>query len=606
MNSIDHSRVHLHSGFWLEKAELNRKITIRAVYEQFARTGRLRAFDMNWREGEENRPHIFWDSDVAKWMEGAAYSLAQHPDTELEAQLDALIEKIRCHQGADGYFNTYFTALAPAERFRNRDNHELYCAGHLIEAAIACDAIGKPVLLSCMKQYVAYIRRVFMEEKSAGFSSPGHEEIELALLRLYRHTGEPQYRELAEHFIHIRGTAADSCDPRFRPAFYDPDHSTHNQSHRPVREQTEAVGHAVRALYLYTGMAMLAKETDDTALLETCRTLYTDITRRKMYVSGGVGSTHIGEAFTNPYDLPNDTAYAETCAAIALVLFCRAMLENEPDGRYADTMERALYNGVLSGLSLDGRRFFYVNALEINRNEHFQNPFGAPHFPLTQRPEIFSCSCCPPNLNRLLASVGGYLFGREGDVLYVHQYAAATLQDGALHATVETAYPLSGQIRITAAGAGTVALRIPAWCTDFRLNHPYTQKNGYAYIRNDGSPIELALDLTPRAVFADSRVARDAYRLCIQRGPVVYCAEEVDNGDGLHRFSVAPSFGWKETAEYFGGLPALQIEAYRLADSEPYTTAAPARERVSLRLIPYNAFANRGESDMRVWFPAAL
>lgn len=599
MQSIDFGKVELQSGYWFKKEKLNREITINAVYEQFEASGRIRAFDCNWREGQENRPHIFWDSDVAKWMEGAAYILAHHPDAELEKKLDTLIEKIRIHQGSDGYFNIYFMAVEPAMRFHNRDCHELYCAGHLIEAAIACDEIGKPVLLECMKKYVSYIHRVFVEEKSVAFASPGHEEIELALVRLYRYTGEQAYLQLAAHFINIRGTENDvDGNGRYRQEI---------QCHVPVRKQEEAVGHAVRALYLYTGMAMLAKETEDTELLNVCRTLFENISDKKMYVTGGVGSTHIGEAFTNAFDLPNDTAYAETCASIALMFFCRAMLENEPDGKYADVIERAFYNGVLSGISLDGKQFFYENALEINLNEHFESEYGKPRFPITQRPEIFSCSCCPPNLNRLLPSLGGYLFGLDNDVLYVNQYASAQMTDGNISCTVKTDYPVSGNISVTASGVEKIALRIPEWCGAFQMNKPYEMKNGYAIFQNDGTPVTLELDMTPHAVFADSRVARDAYKLCIMRGPVVYCAEAVDNGEELHRFSIAPDFSWSEKRDTVSDLPELDISAFRLQDSKKlYSTNVPRRESAALHLIPYSSFANRGESDMRIWFHAVL
>ena len=597
MQIIDFDKVELGSGYWFEKEKLNREVTIGAVYDQFAKSGRIKAFDFDWTEGTEGKPHIFWDSDVAKWMEGAAYILAKSPDAVLEARLDTLIEKIRQHQCADGYFNIYYTVVEPNGRFTDRSRHELYCAGHLIEAAIACDLIGKPVLLECMKKYVDYIYRVFVEERTAAFATPGHEEIELALLRLYRHTGGRRYLELAAHFINTRGTSGDF-----------PKNEAYNQSHLPVREQREAVGHAVRAVYLYTGMAMLARETGDTELLSACRALFDDITGRKMYVSGGIGSTRIGEAFTNAYDLPNDTSYAETCASIAMMFFCRAMLENEDDARYADVIEREVYNGVLSGLSLDGRRFFYENALEINLNEHFIGDRGKPRFPITQRPEIFGCSCCPPNINRLLPSLGGYIFGRGEGVLYINQYTSASLADGGISCAVKTDYPNEGRISVTVSGVGTVALRIPGWCDLFSLNKEYDMRSGYAYVKVDGEPIELGLSLTPRAVFASSDVARDAYRLCVMRGPVLYCAEGIDNAYGLHRYSIAPGFNYCECrSSVASGLMELDVDAQVLVcEGDLYTSRAPSKDSAILHMIPYNAFANRGETDMRVWFAAGI
>ena len=599
--------VELEPGYWFSKEKLNREVTINSVYEQFSQSGRIKAFNFDWREGEPQKPHIYWDSDVAKWMEGAAYSLKKHPDKALEAKVDSLIEKIAEHQGADGYFNIYFTVIDPSKRFTGRDNHELYCAGHLIEAAIACDEIGKPQLLETMKKYVAYIEKVFLLEKSAYFASPGHEEIELALLRMYRHTKDAQCLRLAKYFIDVRGTendfagkTPDSTEPPRAPL------SKYSQSHLPVRRQTEAVGHCVRALYLYTGMAMLAKETNDRELLDACRALFYDITNKKMYITGGVGSTHIGEAFTNAYDLPHDIAYAETCAAIALMFFCRAMLENEPNAVYADTLERAFYNGVLSGLSLGGNRFFYENALEINLNEHFNNGFGAPRFPITQRPELFGCSCCPPNLNRLLSSLGGYLFSLGGDTLFIHEYTASRLSENGVTCTVKTEYPVKGEITVTAENVKTVALRIPSWCEKYEISRPYELKDGYAYIENDGSEIRLSLDVTPRAVFSNRLISRDAYKLAVMRGPVVYCAEAIDN-EALQTVCLPQKITAEETLCQDCGLPKLTVDAYILqSDSDaPYKNYPDALQKTKLHLIPYSAFANRGECDMRVWFSMA-
>ena len=596
MKSIDFGHVTLDPGYWLDKEILNRKITINSVYEQFDETGRIKAFDCSYREGEENRPHYFWDSDVAKWMEGAAYILSRHQDARLEERLDSLISKIKLHQGYDGYFNIYFTAVEPSMRFQKRSNHELYCAGHLIEAAIACDQIGKPDLLACMKKYIAYIHQIFVVEKSAAFSSPGHEEIELALVRLSRYTKDSFYLDLAAHFINMRGTAEDVQD-----------HFEHNQSHLPVREQEEAVGHAVRALYLYTGMAMLAKDTQDNTLLAACRTLFEDIISRKMYVTGGVGSTSIGESFTNPFDLPNDTAYAETCAAIAMMFFGRALSENEPDSRYADVIERAFYNNVLSGISLDGKRFFYENTLEINLNEHFENDYGKPRYPITLRPEIFGCSCCPPNLNRLLSSLGGYLFGLEDDTLYIHQYTAAHMEQDSVSCTMKTRYPMDGEVSLTASGVSVLALRIPGWCSSFQCSHPYEMKHGYACIKNDGATVTISFDMRPKAVFANSHAARDTYKLCVMRGPVVYCAEAIDNQNELYRYSVSPDFTWKVNFNTASGLPELDISAYYLEDNASlYFQSIPVKTEASLHLIPYSSFANRAEYDMAVWLHALI
>lgn len=609
MKSIDFRKVKLKGGFMKDKQELNRKITVNAVYEKFSETGRIGSLDFNYREGNDGRPHIYWDSDIAKWMEGAAYILSEHDEPELEKKLDSIIEKICAHQCADGYFNTYFTSICPARRFSERDWHELYCAGHLIEAAIACDMIGKGALLECMKKYIDLIRRVFVEEKSAKFASPGHEEIEIALLRLYRYTGKREYLDLAAHFINIRGTAGDYVHGEKDSVTGYPDHVRHNQSHLPVREQQEAVGHAVRAVYLYTSMAMLARDTGEKALLDACDTLYRSITREKMYVTGGIGSTCHGESFTNPYHLPPEQAYTETCASIGLMFFARAMSENEENGIYADTVERAFYNGVISGLSSDGRKFFYKNPLEIDLNEHFTTEFGAPRWPDTRRSEVFRCSCCPPNLTRLLPALGGYIFSLDDDrsVLYINQYTDCEMHDSDISCVIETDYPASGIIKIKAAGTARTAVRIPAWCTGYRLSVPHEIRNGYAFIDCEHREFELELDISPRLVYADSRAARLAGRACIARGPIIYCAEGIDNGEELHRFILPREITFKEIHNGGEKLPQLEVGAYRLCDSDGlYFSRAPQKESAQLRLIPFHEFANREESNMRVFFTAEM
>ncbi len=595
MKICTYDKVTLTEGYLFDKEELNRKITIGAVYDRFDETGRVGAFDCTWREGDDLRPHHFWDSDVAKWMEGASYILQKHDAPDLQEKIEKIIAKIKKNQDKDGYFNSFFMTVMPDARLTDRDKHELYCAGHLIEAAVAyAEATGREEFLHLMERYADYIYRVFVKKDpalvQAKFTTPGHEEIELALLRLYAYTRNPKHLELAEFFLNNRGVAEEDWK------------SDYNQSHLPVREQTEAVGHAVRALYLYCGMASLAKETGDEALVKACKALWEDLTQRKMYVTGAFGSTCIGETFTAPYDLPMDTAYAETCAAIAMMLLGNRMLELENDARYADMVERSLYNGMLAGISLDGKAFFYENPLEINLSERFENRWGKRKLAITQRVECFRCSCCPPNLNRILSSLGNYIYGTDGDTLYVNQYTASTLADGGVTAEQRTDYPRSGAVRLRAEGVKTVALRIPGWCEKFTVNRPYTMKNGYAMVANEGE-IEVIFDMIPRVVFADPRIIRAAHRMAIMRGPVVYCAEGVDNGENLHGFAVSPDFTWEEQESDLFGLPTLTVSTKRLAHFEGglYSHEMPKRQDSTLKLIPYSAFANRGESDMTVW-----
>ena len=594
MKLIPHNQVNLKSGFFYDKQELNRKTTINAVYDRFTETGRIGAFKFGFPEKDPIQPHYFWDSDVAKWMEGAAYILHNTADPALEAKVDEIVEDIARNQRKDGYFNIFFTVVQPENRWANRDWHELYCAGHLMEAAVAyAEATGKTKFLSCMERYADYIAKVFMEDHAAAFDTPGHEEIELALVRLYRHTGNKRYLDLAAYFINTRGTEND----RNRVAY--------NQSHLPVREQTEAVGHAVRAVYLYTGMAYLAAETGDESLIAACKTLWEDVTARKMYVTGGLGSTYIGEAFTTPFDLPPDQAYTETCAGIALCFFANGMLALENKAEYADVAERALYNGVLSGLSNDGAQFFYENPLEINLSERFNSVWGARRFPAHRRVACFGCSCCPPNINRLLPTLGGYVYGLEGDTLYINQFADSDMTDGNVTAAISTAYPNDGSVTVTAKGVSKLAIRIPAWCDSFTLNKPYVSENGYAVVNNDGTPVTVIFDLTPRKVWADPRVLRAAGQAAVMKGPVVYCAEGVDNGEGeLHNFVLPAELTAVEAENTEYGLPSLTVPCTKRVNDggSLYRNTPPKTEEATLKLIPYCAFANRAETDMRVWF----
>lgn len=590
-------KVTLNSGFIKEKEELNRKITINAVYDRFYDTGRISAFECNWRTGGENRPHIFWDSDVAKWIEGAAYILKKHPDAELEAKVESIIDQIEKNQGHDGYFNIYFTAVEPANRFSNRDWHELYCAGHLMEAAVAyADATGRTRFLECMERYADYIAKVFCEEKSAAFTTPGHEEIELALVKMYRFTGKKKYLDMASFFIDERGVHENEI-------------TEYNQSHLPVREQTEALGHSVRAMYLYTAMADLAFELGDEKLKEACLALYKDVTEKKMYITGGLGSTYVGEAFTKPYDLPNEEAYTETCAGIGLMFFASRMMRLENNADYADTIERVFYNGVLAGLSLDGKSFFYENPLEITLMNHFSNMFGTKRYPITQRLECFGCSCCPPNINRLLPTLGGYVYGIDGGVLYINQFTASNLDAENVKCEMKTSYPNDGRVSIKADGVERVAVRIPSWCEKFEINKSYSMENGYAVVENDGEII-VDFDMTPFAVCANVGVIKDSGKLCIQAGPVVYCAEAVDNGENLHAISISPQFGYSVSPDTASGLNKLEIDAFRSENvsEKLYARAASESPKLvpfKLKLIPYYSFANRGESDMLTWFGRA-
>ncbi|NLA77785.1 MAG: glycoside hydrolase family 127 protein, partial [Clostridiales bacterium] len=503
MERITHEKTQLTDGFWAQKQKINRETTIFSVRDRFEDTGSFAAFECSWNEdnddGASARPHIIWDSDIAKWIESAAYIIEKGGCTELENKIDEVVGLIEKNQHDDGYFNIYFTVCEPDNRWNVRDAHELYCAGHLMEAAVAYyKATGKRKFLDLMCKYADYIEKVFKFEKSAEFSTPGHEEIELALVKLYHATGEKRYLELSKYFIDTRGTS--EKDESMLGGSY-------SQTHLPVREQKTAEGHSVRACYLYSAMADIAREYKDEALYNACCALFENITQKRMYITGGIGSTREGERFTVDYDLPNATAYAETCAAISLAMFAGRMLLITPDSVYADIVERVLYNGFLSGMSLDGKSFFYENPLEINlRERNFIKQQGKKaNYPITQRVEVFGCSCCPPNITRFIASVEDYIYTKSENTLWVHQYMSAntTVQFNGKDTVIRqyTEYPDNGTVNLAISNPPeTLALRIPDWCERFSVNADgekaeYTTEKGYIYIKCKGDSIAVTLKM---------------------------------------------------------------------------------------------------------------
>ena len=567
---------------------------------------------------------VFQDSDVAKWLEAAAYSLGAHPDEALAARCDAIIDLIGQAQHPDGYLNTYFTVKEPERRWTNlQEAHELYCAGHMIEAAVAyAQETGKTKLLDIMRCMADHMYTRFVEENVPGY--PGHPEVELALMRLYHATGDARYMELARCFIDRRGTdyfAKEAATRGWTLWNMSAEDREYAQNVAPVREAQDAVGHAVRAVYLYTGMAALAVQTGDETLIKACRRMWGSLTERRMYVTGAIGSCYEGEALTKDYHLPNDTAYAETCAAIGLIFFGRQMLQLEKDGRYADEMERALYNCVLAGMQLDGRRFFYVNPLEVVPGVSGE---AAPlRHALPQRPKWYGCACCPPNVARLVGSIGQYAAQAEGSVLYSHLYVSGRVQGGdALggDVEVETAYPDEGAVRYRFCPKGdemrmTLAVRLPAWSRETRLllnGQPAECRveRGYAYLERAFTAqdcVELCLDMTPRCVYAANDVAADNGRVAFMRGPLVYCAEGVDNGGAVldlrARMDAVPE-ALAFDPQLLCGCAPMEVDGWRVAPTEGlYSARRPARTPCRIRLVPYYTWGNRGLTQMRVWMP---
>ncbi|GHC15463.1 hypothetical protein GCM10010082_02530 [Kushneria pakistanensis] len=578
---------------------------------------------------------VFQDSDVAKWLEAVAYLLQHERDETLEQRADDTIELIARAQHEDGYLNTYFTCQAPGERWTNLcECHELYCAGHMIEAAVAYfEATGKRRLLEVMCRFVDHVETVFGHESGQIAGYDGHPEIELALMRLYDATGEPRYLKLCRFFVEERGQL---------PHFYDLEwerrgrthhdfgagtqpfmlhKKTYSQAHAPVHEQDRAVGHAVRFAYLCTGMAQLAQRSDDKALLATCRRLWDNMASRQLYVTGGIGAQAPEESFTTDFDLPNDTVYGETCAAIGVVFLARQMLAAEPDRRYADVMERALYNNVLAGMSLDGQHFFYVNPLEVDPKVLADNPILEHVKPVRQR--WFTCACCPPNLARLIASLDRYVVGCADDTAWVHLYIGGEfelpLSAGTLRLHQETDMPWQGAVTLTIGAdvpvQARLALRIPAWAEGFEVSldgerlDAEMSSNGYLELERqwqDGDRIALRLEMPVRRVYPHRALRHDAGRVALQRGPLVYCLEQADNGERLHDIALREG-GIVDTLEgtdALSGMTLLRAEAlrenaagealYRFDDAPTYT-------RTEAVFVPYFAWANRQEGEMRVW-----
>ncbi|MBQ6865040.1 MAG: glycoside hydrolase family 127 protein [Clostridia bacterium] len=609
-NPVSFADVEINGGFWAKKQKMNRDVTLEAVRLRFEETGRFEAFKFNWtEEGNLSKPHIFWDSDIAKWIESAALILRKNPDKQLEAKVDEIVDLIEKNQGEDGYFNIFFTVCEPEGRWKNRDAHELYCAGHLTEAAVAYyEATGKDKFLQLMKKYLDYIAQVFMVEKSAGFTTPGHEEIELALVKLYRCTGEQRFLDLAKFFIDERGKESQSltgwCNSKY------------NQSHLPVREQRTAEGHSVRACYLYSGMADLAKETDDEELLTACKALFDNIVQRRMYITGGIGSSHEGEAFTVDYDLQNNTAYAETCAAISLAMFANRMKDIDMNAKYADIVEKVYYNGFLSGLSLDGKAFFYENPLEILHAEHDRHKSihrSGERLPITRRQEVFGCSCCPPNVTRFIAAFGDYMYSTGDNGVYVHQFAesCAAFDYCGANVTINqvTEYPHDGKVKFSVCGLLNkhFCVRIPGWCADVRFNKQYTVENGYAVfaVDNDTFELEMDMDISPRIYASNPLVFANNGRYALQAGPIVYCLEEDDNGSNLRDIAVLRNTTFTVHYDEFFGANVIDAQGLRTqCDSSALYVPADAVQTkpVDVRFIPYYAFANRSDCDMLVWF----
>ncbi len=595
--SLTYDKIDINEGFWERKQALLRETTVWAVYNRFEETGRFKAFECD--KNATLKPHIFWDSDVAKWIEGVAYLTKQKREPILEEIVDHVVDLIEENQLPCGYFNSYFIAMEPENIFTNRDCHELYCAGHLIEAAIAYyEATGKKKLLDLMLKYVDYIEKRFKIDKDTGFTTPGHEEIELSLVRLYDLTKEKKHLDLANFFVLERGKSISDGD------FIDWADAKYSQSHLEPKNQRTAEGHSVRAVYLYSAMADLALRENDEELKLACECIFDDIINHKMYITGGIGSTYLGEAFTIPYDLPNEGAYAESCAAIGLAFFAQRMLALTNEKKYADTIERILYNGFLSAFSLDGKSFFYVNPLEVvpkNHTRHASVKNKDPLPPMTRK-EVFECSCCPPNIVRFLASLGSYIYTYDSKSIYLHQYISSSacfdINGKKITLSQKTNYPESGRITLKSSEDITVFVRVPEYLGDVNF-----AKNGYVPLSlraNEEKTIEF--EIVDRLVEASPLVRDCAGKVAVMHGPLVYCLEGNDNSYDIFDIRIDKCTKFTHGFNSELGVPTLELDAFvREKPSSLYSQLSLKRKKIKAKLIPFYAFANRGESPMQIW-----
>lgn len=634
---ISLNQVHLHDAFFspIQDAVVHVMIPYqeKALFDQIPGVKKSHVIE-NFRiaAGESQGAfygRVFQDSDLAKWLEAVAYSLTLEPNPELEAQADKIIDLIGRAQQPDGYLNTYFTVKEPDHKWQNLAGcHELYCAGHMIEAAVAYKfATGKNKLLSICQRLCENIESRFGPGKHTGI--PGHEEIELALLRLYRCTGNRKHLEMAEYFINERGKNPEFFHDEARArgwsiaGYFDTVDPTFMQNHKPVREQDRVVGHAVRSMYLLTAMADLAAIENDGPLMAACRRLWDNLVDKQMYLTAGIGSTANVEGFTTDYDLPNDTAYAETCAAVGVCFFARQMLESDPDARYADVMERALYNGTISGMQLDATKFFYVNPLEVNPSVP-SIAYGDEEITL-QRIGWYNCACCPPNLARLLTSLGTYAWSSDEKTVYSHLFTGGEARfdtAGGVSIKLDSRYPMEGKLVYTVFPAEdgapfTLAVRRPGWCRNMRVtvngkavSSEALAENGYWMLsRNwkEGDQVVCDLEIVPRRVYSNPLVRANEDCVALMRGPMVYAFEGVDNGADLQTLRIPRDAVIRELPydpNLLGGVIPLEISGKRcLPQKELYTDMPPEKEDAVLRAIPYYAWANRGVTQMRVWMP---
>jgi uncharacterized protein len=634
VQAVNFTAVHFTDSFWLPRMKINHNVTIPASFARCESTGRVKNFDMAAaHSGKFCTTFPFDDTDIYKTIEGASFSLSLFPDKKLEGYIDSLIDKVAKAQEPDGYLYTARTinpkaphAWSGPERWvKERElSHELYNSGHLYEAAYAhYYATGKKNLLNIALKNADLICSVFGQDKL--HVAPGHEIVEMGLVKLYRITGKQEYLQTAKFFIEERGRFkgydAKNKDPWKNGAYW--------QDHIPVTDQREAIGHAVRAAYLYAGVADVAALTGDVKLLAAIDSIWENVVTKKIYVQGGLGAIPAGERFGDNYELPNTTAYNETCAAIANVYWNYRMFLLHGDSKYMDVLEKSLYNGLISGIGLDGKSFFYTNAMQIK--SHFSHHSMEP-----ERSGWFDCSCCPTNLTRLIPSIPGYVYAQKGDAVYVNLFvsgnATMPVHGKPVSIVQQNNYPWNGALTFTVSpqksDAFSLLVRIPGWARNeaipsnlyaFSDNNAakvtisingqpvdYTIEKGYAVIKRTwkkGDVLKVHLPMEVRRVVANEKVKDDQGKVALQRGPLIYCAEWVDNNGKAANILIPGDAKFQTTFKpgLLNGVEVLETEVPVIDVNEKAQTVSTSRKMVTA--IPYYAWANRGKGEMMVWFP---
>jgi uncharacterized protein len=615
---VSFSKVTITDAFWKPKLDKVATKTLAAcVFQTETKTPRMRNFDKVARKKGEKHEGIYYDdSDVFKALEAIAYSLKNHPDAALEQKADEWIGRIAAAQEADGYLNTYYSLIGLDKRWSDMEKHEDYCAGHLFEAAVAYyNTTGKRQLLDIATRFADHIDSTFRRANRPWVS--GHQEIELALVKLYRATKNERYLQLADWFLDQRGRGFGKgliWDKWEDPAYC--------QDSVPVKQQKQITGHAVRAMYLYTGAADVAATTGDAGYMSAMKTVWEDVVYRNMYITGGIGASGRNEGFTKDYDLPNEQAYCETCASVGMVFWNQRMNALTGDGFYMDVLERSLYNGALDGLSLSGDRFFYGNPLASKGNH--------------QRSEWFGTACCPSNIARLIASLGDYIYAKSNDDIWVNLFVGSStvipLAKGDLSVQMQTNYPWDGNVKLLIDPLKkqkfALRLRLPGWAGTeavpgnlYQFSDPtaaaisitvngqsidYKIDKGYVVMEREwkkGDVVTYTLPMEVRRVVARPEVVQATDRVAIQRGPLVYCVEGADNAGRAFHFLVPPTATFTIKNQHILTEPVVVLEA-------EFNVVAPTPDGLGVQVtkqpitaIPYYAWCNRGNNQMQVWLP---